>query len=202
MKSKEDIKEIVDYLQTTEEETLEFDDEAITAAYQKNNGTQSLAIKILSVFGGILASLAFLGFLFLARLSESEAGLLTFGIIFIASAVWASKMYDRKIILDTIIVSFFIMGFLLLGFACSVMDIDKNAICALFIVIAFLSIVIAQNYILSFISTLIISGSILGIILLNRSSHLINIYIVAFVVINSYFFLNEAKIITTNNVLS
>jgi len=202
MSNKENIQEILDYVQTTEEKTLNFDNEAIVAEYQKNNGTQSLAIKILSVFGGILASLAFLGFLLIAGLYDSKTGLLIIGAIFIAGAIFTSKIHDKKIILDTIIVSFFAIGFLLIGFAFSTMSMNENAICDLFIVIAFLAIIIAQNYILSFISTLIISGSILSLILLNNSYELIHIYIAAFVAIIAYFFLNEAKIITTNNILS
>ena len=202
MSNKENIQEILDYLQTTEDESLNFDNEAIVTAYQKNNGMQSLAIKILSVFGGILASFAFLGFLLIAGLYNSKIGLLIVGIIFISSAIYTSKIYDKKIILDTIIISFFIIGFLLLGFAFVSMDMNKNIICVLFIIIAFLSIVIAQNYILSFISTLIISGSTLSLILLNDSYDLIHIYIAIFVAIITYFFLKEAKIITTNNTLS
>ena len=165
------------------------------------NDTQSLAIKILSVLGGILASLAFCGFLFIAKLFNSGEGLMAFGIIFVAGAIYTSKKFDKKIIFDTLVVSFFVIGFLLLGLAFAAMDINENLICVLFIVIAFLSIIIAQNYILSFISTLIISGSILSLILLNDRYELIHIYIVAFVVIITYFFLNEAKIIMTNKTL-
>src|SRR5690606_41366096 len=65
--------------QNTEDKPLQFDEEAIVSAYQKDNGNQSLSIKILSIFGGILASLAFLGFLFIAGLYNSDVGLLVFG---------------------------------------------------------------------------------------------------------------------------
>ena len=174
----------------------------VLIGFQKNNGRQSLAIKILSVFGGILASLAFLGFLFIAGLYDSEVGLFIVGAIFIAGAIFTSKKHNKKIILDTIIVSFFAIGFLLLGFAFATMDMNVNAICVLFIIIALSAIIIAQNYILSFISTLLISGSILSLIVLNNSYGLIHIYIAAFVAIIAYFFLNEAKIITTNNSFS
>ncbi|MDR0802452.1 DUF4401 domain-containing protein [Fluviicola sp.] len=202
MKSKENIQELLDYLQTTEEKPVNFNYEAIVEACQKNNETRSLAIKILSVFGGILASLAFIGFLLLAGLYESETGLLFFGIIFIAGAVWISRILDEKIILDTIIVSFFAIGFLLLGLAFVTMEMNENMVCYLFIVMAFLSIVMAQSYLLSFISTLIISGSLLSIIFLNHSYYFIHLYIAAWVVIITYVFLHEAKIITTNKVLS
>ena len=202
MSNKENIQEILDYLQATEEKRLNFDNEAIVTEYQKNNGTHSLAIKILSVFGGILASLAFEGFLFIAGLYDSETGLLILGTIFIAGAIYTSKKLNKKIILDTIIVSSFAIGFLLLSFAFADMNMNANAICVLFIVIALLAIIIAQNYILSFISTLIISGSILSLIVSNNSYEFIHIYIAAFIAIIAYFFLNEAKIIKSNNLFS
>jgi hypothetical protein len=110
MKNKNDIKELLDYFQNMEDNPLQFDEEAIVSAYQKDNGNQSLSIKILSVFGGILASLAFLGFLFIAGLYNSNVGLLVFGGIFIAGSIWINKEYD-KIIIDTLSVSTFIIGF-------------------------------------------------------------------------------------------
>jgi uncharacterized membrane protein len=201
MKNKEDIKEILDYLQTTEEKTLEFDEEAITAACQKNSGTQSLSVKILSVFGGILASFAFLGFLFTAGLYNSEAGQLVFGIICIAGSIWINKTYDN-IIIDTASVSIFITGFILLSFGFNELNVNAGTICVLFAIIAFVSTVIAQNYMLSFISILIVNGSILMLIIFNGAYNLIHIYVSALALILAYFYLKEAKIITTNEALS
>jgi hypothetical protein len=179
---------------------VEFDDDAIVSSYQKNNGTQSLAIKILSVFGGVLASLAFLGFLLIAGLYDSKAGLLTFGCIFLFIAILVNKKYD-KIVLDAVSVSFFILGFILLGFGFNQLDVNNNTICVMFVIIALASIVIAQNYILSFISILIISGSILTLILSNKYEDLIHLYVSAFALILTYWFLKEAKIVTTNKAL-
>jgi uncharacterized membrane protein len=201
MKTKEEIKEILDYFQANEEKPVEFDDDAIVSSYQKNNGTQSLAIKILSVFGGILASIAFLGFLLIAGLYNSETGLLIVGCIFLVGAILVSKQYD-KIIIDTVSVSFFILGFLLLGYGFSQLDVNNNTICVLFFIIALAAIGIAQNYILSFISTLIVNGSVLTLILSNKYEDLIHIYVSALALILTYWFLKEAKIVTTNKALS
>ena len=88
MRNKENIKEILSYFQATEEKAFDFDEAAIVTAYQKNNDNQSLPIKILTVFGGILASLAFLGFLLIAGLYNSDVGLLLFGTLCIAAAIW------------------------------------------------------------------------------------------------------------------
>ncbi len=95
MRNKENIKELLNYLQTAEDKELQFDEDAIVIAYQKNSDNQSMTIKILSVFGGLLASLAFLGSLFIAGLYNSEFGLLIFVTICIAGALWLKKDYDQ-----------------------------------------------------------------------------------------------------------
>ena len=193
--------EILDYLQTIEERELCFDNEAIAEAYQKDSDSQSLSIKILSVFGGILASLAIIGFIYIARLFDSEIGLLVFGTICIASAILISKKYD-KIIVDTLCVSFFIIGFILIGFGFAWLKIHNNTICVIFIILALSSLSIVRNYILSLVSVLIINGSILTLIVQNRDYDLIHIYVSAMALIITYLFLKEAKIITENKFFS
>lgn len=201
MRNKDNISELLDYFQNAKEELIQFDEEAIVSAYQKDNENQSLSIKILSILGGILASLAFLGFLFIAGLYDSGAGLLVFGGIFIMGAIWINKEYD-KIIIDTVSISFFIIGFILLGLGCGQLKMDKNTLSVLFIIIAFGSLCIVQNYILSFVSVMIINGSILTLILLNLNDNFIQIHISVLALAMTYFFLKEASIITTNKTLS
>jgi len=201
MRNKDDIKELLDYFQNAEEKPLKFDEEAIVTAYQKDNDNQSLPIKILSVFGGILASLAFLGFLFIAGLYNSDVALLLFGGIFIAASIWINKQYD-KIIIDTISVSSFIIGFILLGFGCEQLNINESILSIIFIIIALISLSIVQNYILSFVSIQVINGSILALIMLNNAYDLIHVYVSILSLTMTYFFLREAKIITTHKALS
>ncbi|MFV0531877.1 MAG: DUF4401 domain-containing protein [Flavobacteriales bacterium] len=199
MRNKENIKELLDYFQAIEGKELQFDEDAIVTAYQKDNDHQTLAIKVLSVFGGILASLAFLGFLFISGLYDSDWGLLIFGVLCMAGAIWANKKYD-KIIIDTVSVSFFIVGFILLGLGLNQLQISDNTISAVFMLIALLSLSIVQNYILSFISVLIVNGSILFILI--DSYNLIHIYVSVLTLMVMYLFLKEAKIVTTSKALS
>jgi hypothetical protein len=194
MRNKEDLKELLDYFQNSEEKTLKFDEEAIISAYQKNNDKQSLYIKILSVFGGILSSLAFIGFLFIAGLYGSDIGFLVYGGIFITGSILINKVYDR-IILDTISVSFFILGFILIGFGLGQLSVNENSICIIFIIVAFSTLSIVQNYILSFVSVLVINGSILALIISNNTYNLIHVYVSALTLATVYFFVKEAKII-------
>lgn len=78
MKNKEQIIEVLDYIRSKRENKESFvcDEEAIAASYQKSGYSESLAIKILSIFGGLLASLAFVGFLLISGLYDSVLVLL------------------------------------------------------------------------------------------------------------------------------
>jgi hypothetical protein len=201
MSKKDNIKAILDYLEVVEDGALEFDEEAIAMAYQQNNDHQSLSVKVLSVLGGVLAGLAFLGFLFFAGLYQSDAGLIVVGLAGIAGSAWLSRLHD-EIVMDTLSVSAFIIGFMLLGFGLNGLKVSGDIISLSFVLIALSSIYIARNYLLSFLAVLIINGSVLMLMISNGRGNLIPIYIALLAVILAYVFLKEARIITVGQFLS
>lgn len=200
MRNKEEIKEILDHLQIQNKD-VKFDEEAIFAEYQKNEDHQSLAIKILSVCGGILASLTFLAFMFLVGLYDSDIGLISLGSLSIIGGLLISQIYG-KIIMDTFSVSAYIIGFILIGLGLVITKVDENIISLIFMIIAIVSLIIVQSYILNFISVLIISGAIISLIMSSKISDLIQMYISLFAIITTFFFLKEAKIISSKNSFS
>ena len=202
MDKRTNVKAFIDRIRTSEGVNFEYDEDAILKEYNTlEEQKSSLTIKILSIFGGFLATLAFLGFLFIAGLYNSELGLLVFGSGFIISALWLHKVYD-KLVIDTFSISLYVTGFVLLSFALSGMNIDDNIIAVLVILIAVSSLLITQNFILSFISILIISGSFIFLIISNDIYDLIHLYISIHTFILTYLFLNEAKLISLNKRLS
>ena len=107
---------LLDSIRLSEGAKFECDENAIYEEYTtQGENKSSLAIKVLSIFGGFLATLSFLGFLAIAGLYNSEFGLLIFGIGFIISAIWLNKAYD-KLIIDTFSISIYVIGFALLSF--------------------------------------------------------------------------------------
>jgi len=201
LKNKEQIETLLAHMADGDEQ-IQYDVDKITAVYQKNDhGHQSIAVKILSVVGGMLASLAFIGFLFLVGLYESEIGLFFLGAVGIIGSALVSKKAD-SIITDTICVSFFIIGFVLLGIGLDKMQVDADVIFTVFAIVAFGALVFAQTYILSFVSLLIVNGSILTLILSNHQYNLVNVYVIAIALVMAYFFLKEAVIITSSKILS
>ena len=192
MKSKEDIKDLLEYFQLPEDPESESVEDAILTNYQKKEDDQSLAIKILSVFGGILASLTFTAFLFISGL----ANFLVVGAFFIMGAVWISRVY-HKIIIDTLCISFFIIGLGLLGFGLLEFGWSHlSTACLIFIGIALGTLWLVQNYMLAFVAILTLNGSLLFLILDYEKLDWIHAYIAVLTLVITCFFLKEAKIVT------
>lgn len=202
MDRKTEIKEILNDIHRSEEGELKYDENVITLAYEKQlENKSSLAIKVLSILGGLFATLTFLGFLFIAGLSDSQLGLSLFGIGFISVAIFLNKKFDQLII-DTFSISTYVIGFVLFGLGMSQMEVNVNLITGLVVLIALISISITQNYILSFISVLIIWESILVLIISNELFDLIHLLTAITAVLLTYWFLYEAKILAFRNKLS
>jgi len=203
MKTKTDINNIIETVQSRFTNTIELDKVAIEADYNDDYSNQSsIAIKILSVIGGFMATLAFLGFLLLSRLHNSEIGLLTLGIIFIVISILLNRKSD-KLITDTFSISTYVVGIFLIVFAFGEMDFDENFVAIIIMLIALVSLYLTQNYILSFISVLVITSSLLALLVfLNNTYNLIHVYNTIIVLSMTYMFLFEARIISISKKLS
>lgn len=201
MKTKEEIKQLLDHLQDSSEKDLRFNEEAIYTAYEKSNDHQSLAIKILSICGGILASFLFIGFLFITGIYDSELGLLLLGIPLIIFGAFITKVTDN-ILLDTLSISAYIIGFVLVGAGLLQMKTDEDLVSIILILIAASALFIVRSYLISFISVLIICGGSLFLIMSNNSFNLIHIYISLLALILTFIYLKEAKLMTFNKAFS
>ena len=181
---------------------FKYNEQAILEDYNiQGKNKSSLTIKILTIIGGFLATLAFIAFLLFAGLYRSEAGLLIFGCFFIIIAIWLNTAYDTLII-DTFSVSSYIIGFVLLAIGLAQMEIDMNIVTIVISITALISLFITQNYILSFISILTITCNFLILIIFNNLYDLIHLYIVITTLLLTYVFLNEARLITAGLKLS
>lgn len=195
-------KALLDKIRAAEGNQFKCDENAIIDAYNHQLENKSnLAIKILSIFGGFLATLAFLGFLGLLGLYNSDYALLCIGVIFISTAIGLNKIYN-KLIIDTLSISTYVIGFSLFVFALSMLDVNENIIAILICFISGLSLIITQNFLLSFISTLVISACFIFLITSNEFYDLIHAYIAINALLLTYVFLYEAKIISISKKLN
>lgn len=195
MENKLSIRDNIEYINKLEGNSFEFNEIEIEKEYSNSHKEKSsIAIKILSVLGGFLATLAFLGFLLIAGLYDSEAGLVITGLIFIGAAIWLNVVY-KKLIIDTLSVSAYVIGFCLIAFGLSELEVGDNTICVIFMLASLLTIGITRNYILSFISILTINGCFIYLIIDNDLYSLIHVYDAILLVLLTYVFLNEAKLL-------
>lgn len=196
------IQSYIDKIRSTEGTGFECDDLALTKEYQAIEDSKSnLAIKILSIFGALFAVPAFMAFLEISGLSRSKISLLFMGVILIVFAIWINKNHN-KIITDTLSISSYIIGVILFAIGLNEFIIDYNYIVIVIALISLISLILTQNYILSFISILTINGSFLFLIFSNNHYNLIYFYIAINALILTYMFLKEAKIISTHQKLS
>lgn len=196
------IQKIIQSVQSSEGENFQYNETAILAEYQKKAAnTSSLAIKILSIFGGFFATQTFLGFLALMRLFESEIAILITGIIFIIAAIWLNKTHD-KLIFDTLSISTYVTGFVLLGIGLSGLNVEENPLIFIILVVSLLTLLVNQTYMLSFIAVINVSGCLLAFIIFNKSYEFFHLYNISIAYTLAYVILNEAKIITFNKKLS
>lgn len=201
MKNKEELKELFSSLQNKVGAGFEYDENAIESTFEKNDGGQPLSVKILSIVGGVFASIFFLCFILLLGFSNSEVLILILGLLFIAGAVWVNKEFDNLLI-DTSSISFYCIGFGMCGFSLGMLHVDERLICVLFIVLALATLRVLQNYIISLFAVLIINGSIIGIILYEQVLELLLLYVGILAIGMTYVLLNEGKLITSHRIIS
>jgi len=202
MDSKSDIQQKIDSLTQINGGDFNINHASLENEYSKlENEEGSLAIKILSIFGGFLATLFFLGFIFTSGLFESEAGLIIFGLSVIGLAIWLN-INTSKLIVDTISVCSYAAGFLMLGIGLEMYYSNENAIALVFILISLITLVVTQNYILSFLAILFINGSFLFLIAVNRVYSFIHLYNALLLLLITFFYLNEAKVFKAPKIIT
>jgi len=169
-------------------------EEALLAAIENPAEESSIAIKVLSVFGGLLASLAFCGFLFLAGVFSSNWSMLIFGIISIGVGLLIPK-FDKKIVWDTSSAAFYGVGLICVGIAMESLRFGFNNFLLLGIAIALLTIYLNNSYILTFLATLQIIGFKVSWIIMNDIPQLLQVYIAVLAIFLCYLFLNEGRLL-------
>lgn len=196
MRNKEEVQALLVQIQEVSQANIEFDEAKIFAEYQRGNGSSSnLAIKVLSIFGGFMATVTFLGFLFLGGLYNSEMGQCIMGAVFIVCSVILNKQYD-SLTLGTVSIAAYVIGYFLLSIGLSGFYFDENSISVFFILIALLTMLITQNYLLAFIALLIINACLLVLLITEGNYDLLHIYVALLAFVLTFVILAESKIIS------
>src|SRR5690606_17376348 len=115
-----------------------------------------------------------------------------FSALFFMLSHWLNRKNDR-VILDTLSICLYLLGY---GLFAMGFDISRAApiIChLLFVLIAIITLIINRSYILTFVSVLIITGSLIAIIFDLEIPNLIHVLMIMITFLTIYFMLNEAK---------
>ena len=195
MKTKTTIKNLIEDFQSRCPDSIEIDEKAVIASYSKAYTSGSLAIKIISVIGGILAGLAFLGFLFVTGVYDSNFGTITVGVISILIALYVTSRY-HEIFWDTLCISSYIIGLFLIGIGLQKWDITENGVYIILFTLSLIVLRLVQNYMLSFINTIIINFCIFQLIQYNSTFNLGLLHIVILAGLLLWLFLKEGRIVS------
>lgn len=201
MKSQNKRQEVQEYFQNIADVPVTFDENQLEEAYKNSTENQSLAIKILTIFGGVMSSLSFMGFLFIAGLYGTSGGLVLFGSLFLIGSLLLTKEFDR-VITRTVCVSLYLMSFILLGMGLDKMHISEDMTGVLFIAISLATMAFVQQYILAFVAVLVFNGSIMFLIYSNKLLLGVELYVSFLAIGILSLMLLEAKVLRINKLIS
>ena len=118
----------------------------------------SLTIQAVSIIGGILTAIFFLGFLALARILRSDISCLIVGSILILATLTISRMVIRSF-LDAMNITLYIAGCVLIGFG---INASINILFTTLIGISILTFLLSRGFILPFLSVILFNISLFG----------------------------------------
>ncbi|NDK57188.1 DUF4401 domain-containing protein [Pontibacter fetidus] len=164
-----------------------------TEARYSSSRYTNLPIKLLTIFGGFLATLFFMGFLFSTGLYNSTVALLVFGVAFIVGSEVISRL-RHDLLLDAVSVSLNITGYLLFGMGVSELNSDVT-LALLLAGIAAIFIVVSGSMVLLFLATLVFWGSLVSLPLIFEMPELLYVHVGVMAAILVYLSLHEARLI-------
>lgn len=118
----------------------------------------SLTIQAVSIIGGILTAIFFLGFLALARILRSDISCLIVGSILILTTLTISRIVIRSF-LDAMNITLYIAGCVLIGFG---INASINILFTTLMGISILTFLLSRGFILPFLSVILFNISFFG----------------------------------------
>ncbi len=195
--------QIIDKIQRLSSQKIVFDKEAILQEYQhhETSSERTLAIKLLSIIGGLFATSSFMGFLAITGIYNSEISLVFTGLLLMLASIILNKN-STLIITDTLSITSYLVGIGLFIFG--LQGLNESIISILIMLITLVTLFLVQDFILAFVSTLIFISSFFILIMLQSYNNFNSIYFfnTLIVLAMSFMYLFESKIITKNKTFS
>lgn len=190
---KHNITTVLDLIRSGEGEHFRVDESAILKEVEIEEAEDtSLVIKVLSVLGGLLGTMAFFGLMALMGIFPS----LFFGVLFIVGAVILGNT-TRTILLDTVIVSGFLAGIFMTALGLSEYNFDDIHLSQLLFLVGIVTLVLSRNYMLNVLSILMINGSLVYFSHLLKFPSAYHVIVGLNVSLLCYFMLWESKVLSS-----
>ncbi|MBC5774259.1 DUF4401 domain-containing protein [Pontibacter sp. KCTC 32443] len=188
------LQEVLQTIQHEEGDNFSFDAAKIEEeAHFSSSLYTNLPIKLLTIFGGFLATGFFLGFLMTTGLLDSITAMFITGVIFLVASEVLNRLRN-DLLLESMSVSLNIVGYQLFGVGFSEMTNDTALALAL-AGIALVFILVSGSTVLLFFATLVFWGSLISLPLIHELPELLYVHVGVMVAILTYLSLNEAKLI-------
>jgi hypothetical protein len=158
-----------------EGETFSCDESELTQSFQKESQNTSFGLKILSLLGGVLATLTFLGFLAISGVYESQMFILFLGFIFVGVAVGVSTSID-KVLLETSLISLYVAGICMVIFGFLDFSLGASVTSILLITMAIITCFFTQKFLISFLSASLFFASLFVLLVFEGSPELIHVF--------------------------
>jgi len=167
---------IIEKLQSEYHGTIVFEEEQLDEALvAEADRYQGLGIKALSVVGGFLSSLFFIGFAAMILLNWSGA-LLVAGLLMIVGTVLIDRV-SKSVIMDTISISAYLSANIMVGMAVYQLTKSDNSISFALLAISLIIPFLTSSYMLNFLSVLMIHGCLFALLNLNGGKELIHLFL-------------------------
>lgn len=185
---------IIRRVQTIAQREISFEKESFSKELEILQSNKSISgIKVVSVLGGFLATLAFLGFLLVSGFYDSGIALVILGAILTIGSISLNRVYD-SLVIGSFSVTSYIAGFALLATGLMMEDVNEKGTVYLLMIAAVVALFLTRNYILTFLSVLALGGFCLTLIFLHDIDVLIPTYINVLAGLTTAMFLSEARI--------
>ena len=156
---------------------------------------QGTGIKTLSIAGGLLGSLFISAFVFLL-LKDSSVASIVVGLIVLLIVLYADKEFDSTV-LDTACIGGYIAACAMMAHGINKTYGNDNITSLLLLAAALIVMRLTTNYMLNFISVLIVAGSLFSFININNAYVLIHVLVAIFALTYTLFSLYEAKLLAS-----
>jgi hypothetical protein len=202
------IAEKLNFVRSLEGENFQADETKVQEEYAHRESNRSnISLKILTVIGGFLATLAFVAVIAISGIWESQAVLTFFGFIILAGAV-ALNRNNQLFFLSSVSVSAYILGLIMVGFGLASLlnvgyfDAGETILELIYIVIALLTLLLVTHYMLTFLSVFLLIGALLAFFITQFGSNTIAFFVVLVCFLYAAWLLFEAKWISMQTKLA